>query len=60
MSKPAIARRQEKSDPNALHQESELTLRTAELLENNAEQALTLLIQYAQSSRKQFHLSSPS
>lgn len=32
-------------------QETELQLRTAELIEDNAQQALSLLVQYAQSSR---------
>lgn len=33
-------------------QEHELTMRTAELIEDNAEQALKLLVAYATSSRK--------
>ena len=33
-------------------QEYELTMRTAELIEDNAQQALDLLIRYATSSRK--------
>lgn len=33
-------------------QEHELTMRTAELIEDNAQQALELLIRYATSSRK--------
>jgi transportin-3 len=33
-------------------QESELTMRTAELIEENAQQALELLVRYATSSRR--------
>jgi transportin-3 len=36
-------------------QEHELTMRTAELIEDNAQQALELLIRYATSSRMCFY-----
>lgn len=36
-------------------QEHELTMRTAELIEDNAQQALDLLIRYATSSRMASH-----